>query len=388
MFAGLIFARDEAADLQGALVATLPFAGGTVVETQARRLAGAGASRIFVVAGRVTPALTLAIDRLAVRGIATDLIRRPAELGEKILPGLPVMIIADGIVADNAVLRSIAHETAPALLAVADAPAGTPLERIDPNDHWAGVALIDAALLEETVAALGDWDLQSTLLRRTAQAGAVRRYLSPDASASDHVLIATRADAARGDALRMAALADGEGQVTQRLITGWVARPLIQQMEARHAPPWALDAAAGVSGIGGLGLAVFGWVTAGMGLALVSVLLIAAMRVRALHRFDEARARIDAWIADGVALAAIPALALGVFAAGGPTSYTLTAATLAMLVLGRRAFAERLPWAPAPATVTAILFAGSLLAMPRIGLALVALHATAALAVAIERLRR
>ena len=76
------------------------------------------------------------------------------------------------------------------------------------------------------------------------------------------------------------------------------------------------------------------------------------------------------------------------FAAGGPTSYTLVAATLTTLVLGRRAFADRLAWAPAPATVAAILFAGSLLAMPRGGLALVALHGTAALALAIERLRR
>lgn len=388
MFAGLIFARDEAADAQGALIATLPFAGATVVETQARRLAAAGASRIFVVAGRVTPALTLAIDSLAGRRITAELVRKPAELGEKILPGQPVMIIADGIVADNAVLRSIAHETAPVLLAVADAPAETPLERIDPRDHWAGVALIDAALLEETVATLGDWDLQSTLLRRTAQAGAVRRYLSPDASAADHMLIATRADAARGDAQRMAALADGEGQVAQRLVTGWIARPLVQMMEARRTPPWVLDAVAVVAGISGLGLAVFGWVTAGMGLVLISVLLLATMRVRALHRFDEARATIDARLADGVALAAIPALALGVFAAGGPTSYTLVAATLTTLVLGRRAFADRLAWAPTPATVAAILFAGSLLAMPRGGLALVALHATAALALAIERLRR
>lgn len=387
MFAGLIFARDEAADAPGALIATLPLAGATVIETQARRLVAAGASRIFVAAGRVTPALTVALDRLAARGITADLIRRPGELGEKILPGLPVMIIADGIVADNAVLRSIAHETAPVLLAVADAPAETPFERIDPRDHWAGVALIDAALLEETIAALGDWDLQSTLLRRTAQAGAVRRYLSPDASAADHMLIATRADAARGDAQRMATLADGEGQVVQRLITGWIARPLVQLLETRQAPPWALDAVAGLTAIGGLGLTATGWVAAGLGLVLASILLLATMRVRALHRFDDARARIDAWIADGVGLATIPALALGVFEAGGPTSYTLATATVAMLILGHRAFADRLPWAPTPATVTAILFACSLLAMPRVGLGLVALHATAALAAAIERLR-
>lgn len=388
MFAGLIFARDEAADSVGTLVATLPFAGTTVVETQARRLTAAGASRIFIVAARITPALTAAIDRLAGRNIVADLIRKPAELGEKIRPGQPVMLIADGVVADGAVLRTIAHEPAPVLLAVADAPAGTTLERIDPRDHWAGVALVDATLLEETVATLGDWDLQSTLLRKTAQAGAVRRYLSPDAGAADHVLIATRADAARGDALRMAVLADGEGQAVQRMLTGWVARPLIQQMEARTVAPRALDTAAGVIGFGGLALTAGGWIATGMGFVLIAIVLIAAMRVRALHGFDEPRAAIDGWIADGVALAAIPALALGVFAGGGPTSYTMGAGALIALVLGRRAFADRLRWAPAPVTVAAMLFSASLVGLPRLGIALVAAHAIAALGLAIERLRR
>ncbi|RHW16373.1 hypothetical protein D1610_16185 [Sphingomonas gilva] len=385
MFAGLIFARDEA---DGALVATLPFAGATVIEVQARRLVAAGASRVFVTAGRVTPALIAAIDRLGSRRIAIELARRPAELSEKLRPDEPVLAVGDGVVVSEAVLRTIAHESAPVLLSVAQAPAGTALERIDPQDHWAGVALIDAALLKETVTTLGDWDLQSTLLRRTAQAGAVRRYLSPDASAADHLLIAGREDAARGDALRMAALADGEGQMSERLITAWIARPLIEMMEARKVVPWALEVAAGIAGFAGLASATLGWVTPGMGLALLAVLLVAVIRVRALHGFDEARAAIAGWIADGVALTAIPALALGVFASGGPTSYTLVATTLALLAIGRRAFAERLRWAPAPATVVGILFAASLLAMPRVGLALVAIHAAAALAVAVERLRR
>lgn len=388
MFSGLIFARDEAADLPGALVATLPFAGATLLETQARRLSEAGASRIFVVAGRITPALTAAIDRLAARQIATDLIRKPAELGERLRPGQPVMLIADGVVADGAVLRTIAHENAPLLLAVADAPGGTALERIDPRDHWAGVALIDAAMLEQTVATLGDWDLQSTLLRKAAQAGAIRRYLSPDAAASDHALIVTRADAERVDAQRLATLADGEGQVAQRVVTGWIARPLIGVMDRRAVPPWALDAAAGVTGLAGLALTAAGWMATGTILILLCVLFLSAMRVRALHAFDEPRGAIDAWIADGVALAAMPALAIGVFSSGGPTSYILVIATLAALVLGRRALADRLHWAPSPVTVAGLLCLASLIGLPRLGIALVAGHAMAALAVAIERLRR
>ena len=47
-------------------------------------------------------------------------------------------------------------------------------ERIDAQSRWAGVALVDAHLLGSTAAMLGDWDLQSTLLRRALQEGALR----------------------------------------------------------------------------------------------------------------------------------------------------------------------------------------------------------------------
>ena len=47
-------------------------------------------------------------------------------------------------------------------------------ERIDAGSRWAGVAMADARLLGSTAAMLGDWDLQSTLLRRAIQEGAPR----------------------------------------------------------------------------------------------------------------------------------------------------------------------------------------------------------------------
>ena len=45
-------------------------------------------------------------------------------------------------------------------------------ERIDSAHRWAGLARVDANMLGATAAMLGDWDLQSTLLRRAVQAGA------------------------------------------------------------------------------------------------------------------------------------------------------------------------------------------------------------------------
>ena len=53
-------------------------------------------------------------------------------------------------------------------------------ERIDGEARWAGVALVDAKTLGSTATMLGDWDLQSTLLRRTLQEGALRLPVAPD----------------------------------------------------------------------------------------------------------------------------------------------------------------------------------------------------------------
>lgn len=47
-------------------------------------------------------------------------------------------------------------------------------ERIDAEDHWAGVLQCSGALIRDTLADLGDWDAQATLLRRAVQAGVPR----------------------------------------------------------------------------------------------------------------------------------------------------------------------------------------------------------------------
>ena len=60
----------------------------------------------------------------------------------------------------------------------------TMFERIDAESRWAGVALVDARLLGSTAAMLGDWDLQSTLLRRAMQEGARAAAAPAKAAAS------------------------------------------------------------------------------------------------------------------------------------------------------------------------------------------------------------
>ena len=55
MLSGLLFAIDDADDRPGRLTATLPFAGVTLIEYQARLLIAAGAAQVIIVVARLTP---------------------------------------------------------------------------------------------------------------------------------------------------------------------------------------------------------------------------------------------------------------------------------------------------------------------------------------------
>ena len=78
-----------------------------------------------------------------------------------------ILLIGDGVAPPAQLVADIAAEPEPAVATVPDDEHHEAFERIDGQSRWAGVALVDANMLGSTAAMLGDWDLQSTLLRRT-----------------------------------------------------------------------------------------------------------------------------------------------------------------------------------------------------------------------------
>ena len=116
--------------------------------------------------------LTAAIERLRRDGIAVQVVRSAEEAAGAVDPYDRILLIADGAIAGRSQLLRVAEGEGAAVLTVPDASHGELYERIDAASRWAGVAVIDGGLLRETAGMLRDWDLQSTLLRRTLQAGA------------------------------------------------------------------------------------------------------------------------------------------------------------------------------------------------------------------------
>ena len=168
----LIGAYQE--DDQGALHALLPLAGRTLIEYQVRCAAAAGAIPIVVIVERVPQALQDAFERLRLDGIGVFPVSDVHEAVSRFEAGSLILLIGDGIVPAVELVISIAEEPEPAVATVHDDEEHAGFERIDNESRWAGVGLVDAHLLGSTAAMLGDWDLQSTLLRRVLQEGARR----------------------------------------------------------------------------------------------------------------------------------------------------------------------------------------------------------------------
>ena len=96
--AALIAAYHEADEPQGVLRATLPLAGRTVVERQARLAAAAGADPIVILVERVSPDLLAATDRLRDQGLRIVVARSAEEAAEAVHSGDRLLVIADGLI--------------------------------------------------------------------------------------------------------------------------------------------------------------------------------------------------------------------------------------------------------------------------------------------------
>ena len=251
--AALISATREAREPGVALRATFWLAGRTLVERQARLAAGAGASLIVILVESFPAELVQAVERLRKEGLEVVTARTAAEAAAAVAPGMRLMLVADGFVGDRSHIERLMGADRPVLLAVTDRGFDDKFERIDGDTRWAGLALIDADLLRDAAMMPGDWDLQSTLLRRALQTGVKPLPLVDEREAAELAIVERRQDFA---------------ELQRRILDGaaagprnWLSRYLLAPIERRATraimtgpltPAMIGAAAAGLSGLGAL----------------------------------------------------------------------------------------------------------------------------------------
>lgn len=300
----LIGAYQE--DDSGGLRALLPLAGRTLVEYQVRCASAAGAAPIVVVVERVPQALQDGFERLRLDGIGVFPVSDVSEAVSRFEAGSAILLIGDGIAPPVDLVASFAEEAEAAVGIVPDDERHETFERIDGESRWAGVAVVDAHLLGSTAAMLGDWDLQSTLLRRAIQEGARR---VPVAATGEPLLVET-ADQLGDFQRHLVNVSRGErNDSASRFILPPIEDLATEQlMETSVKPSWLVWGALALTLAGAVCFSR-GWLGAGLVAMLLSTPLdliaarLAKIRLKPLP--GRMWSRLALWPAAGIALLAI-----------------------------------------------------------------------------------
>lgn len=261
----LLFAHHVAAGVEP--LAATSVAGLTVLERQARLARRLGADRVYVVAERMPPGLAAAIDRL--RG-EIELIRSPLALATTIEDDDRLLTFEEGLVVDDAAVAPLLESAPDTMIAVklGDPPyAGA--ERLDSASFWAGVAIYEARLVRDVVANLGEWDLQSTLLRSAAGEGVppVDAFATPP---SIWTLVTEPADAVSVAATLLDAGREVRATAPARYLYEPVERRLVEAALPTRLPGMAVIIAGVGAGAAAIAAFAIGWLWVGLLLALIA----------------------------------------------------------------------------------------------------------------------
>ena len=334
----LIGAYQE--DDSGGLRALLPLAGRTLIEYQARCLAATGAAPLVVLVERVPVALNEAFERLRGEGIAVVAVSDGIEAASRFEAGSQILLLADGVAPDMTDLARLVEEPEAAILTVPDIEEFAEYERIDAGHRWAGLARVEGSTLGATAAMLGDWDLQSTLLRRAVQAGARQIASTPGEGRGPFLAADDAAMAGFERRLLVASRTAREDAVSRYLL------PIIEEvateklMETRLRPAWLVQAALALT-LAAAFCFTRGWEWVALGLLALSTPLdlvaqrLALLRLRPLSPTMVSRRLL--WPAAGLAL-----LALGWFEARHGAGWGAMTAALAAAAFAEAARIERL----------------------------------------------
>lgn len=388
MLAGLIFAVEEASDRPGTLVASLPFGGMTLLEYQIRLLVGAGAEKVLIAVGKMTPQLLTAVNRATKKHPMIEVVRSAEEAAEKFPSDARVLVMADGLVTTDPVMDRMAAEGGEALLVTDDAESPAAIERLDMRDSWAGIARISVSQLGQIAQMPEDYDFQSALLRVASQSSAEHVPITAGWLKGGHSVERSAEGLAARNTGLLAVLTERRVDWADRWVFTRVARAVLPELVGRNVGGWVLMVAAGVVSLLSLMAVGLSWEGFGLVGALIVAATLATGSAMAALRGEELRGRALEW----AILALFGAVALLLGWVEHAKLFSWTPMVFAAFGLGAQVLIERVQvrhkrWWASPSAHLLLLTPFALTGFAEYGLAVVAVYAFATLAAAIEATR-
>lgn len=268
-FAALILAQTDGESGAATQPLLLTLGGQTLLERMVDQAIRLGCQHVIICAGPLPSALMGALDRLKARGVDLALARTPREAADQLHPEEQVLLFNAALILPDEELSGVAALTQPTLFTLPEIWGRDRYERIDAQHNWAGIAVLPASLIRETVAMLGDWAFGPTLLRRAVQLGATRRAMTILSEADGDAMAPVLREDLAGAALAIIRTAevqtDGVGEKAllpplRQLASRLVLKPISASMIACLAL---------LMGWGSLVSAGFGLMSLGMGLLIL-----------------------------------------------------------------------------------------------------------------------
>jgi hypothetical protein len=130
-----------------------------------------GISRIFIGTDTVPGSLLSYCDAARQEGLDVNLVRNPVELTGHIETDALVLIQSADTIWNSELIKMAIGERRPLVAVVEERTENQAFERIDLNNRWAGLALIERRSIDALQELPDGWDMASSLMRRALQDG-------------------------------------------------------------------------------------------------------------------------------------------------------------------------------------------------------------------------
>ncbi len=174
----LLCATGTSDEFEGVTTGLLDMSGEPLIAYQISQLLLNGVEHFFIEVEELPGALVAMTERLRHRGVAITYVRSPQELTGILNDGELLLVMCDGIVADNILLKEIISSPMRYIVTLDGREENSLYERIDLNSFWAGIALLDVRSVSAIASLPEGWSIRSSLLRQALQDSVPHRPLN------------------------------------------------------------------------------------------------------------------------------------------------------------------------------------------------------------------
>ena len=246
--------------------------GKPVIHHFIKALQGVGVSRFCIGIDTVPGALLSYRDSVAAEGLNIEFVREPAALSALLDANSRVLVIRADTLWNTSLVKSMLSRGGPFIAAVEERAENQIFERIDLNNRWSGLAVLERRTLDALPQMPEGWDMASALLRQAVQDGVPLLPVKQSELQSGNVRKLTNIEDASSAVM---SLHSGNIDQTNTLEDKLLSYPVSQFLPLLWSVGWGRIVAEWmfpVFALGALSLAIADFVTAATIAAIVAIL--------------------------------------------------------------------------------------------------------------------